>query len=103
MSSQTITAAVGSSTQSAVINSTKIRVSANANSVLYTVGSNPTAGAGFANTEMIPGGTTRYINMQGLGNKIAFIAPNQASYVTVTEIGQVYPMGLANNTTYVTT
>jgi hypothetical protein len=104
MSSQTITA-TGTSGQSSVINSTKIRVTSNASPVLYAVGTSPIAGTGFANTEMIAPGTTRYINMQGLGNKIAFITPTgvTATLVTVTEIGTVYAVGQATNATYVTT
>lgn len=104
MSSQTITA-TGTSGQSSVINSTKIRVTSNASPVLYAVGTSPIAGTGFANTEMIAPGTTRYINMQGLGNKIAFITPIgvTATLITVTEIGTVYAAGQATNTTYVTT
>jgi hypothetical protein len=79
----------GTSAQSSAINSTKVRVTANANAVLYTVGSNPVAGSGFANTEMIAGGTTRYVNMQGTGNKIAFVMANLPAIVTVTEVGSV--------------
>lgn len=89
MASYTITVTTASSVQSAAINSTRARVTANASPVLYTVGSNPVAGANFANTEMIAAGTTRFVNMQGVGNKIAFIAPNLPAVVSVTEVGSV--------------
>jgi len=89
MASQIIVAGTGAAVQSTALNSTKIRVTANASAMYYAVGSNPTPGAGFANTEIIASSTTRYINMQGLGNKIAFLGVNQAGTASVTECGTV--------------
>lgn len=96
MASQIITAGTGSAVQSTVINSTKIRVTANASAMYFAVGSNPTPGAGFANTEIIAASTTRYINMQGLSNKIAFLGVDQAGTASVTACGTVSPSAIQN-------
>jgi len=89
MASQIITAGTGTSVQSTVINSTKIRVTSNTSAAYFSVGSNPTAGASFSNTEIIAASSTRYINMQGLGNKISILGVNQAVTVSVAEVGTV--------------
>jgi len=57
------------SSQSAVITSTKVRVMSNV-AVHYSVGANPAAFPG--NCEILPSNTVRYVNMEGLNNKLAF-------------------------------
>jgi hypothetical protein len=96
MASQIIVAGTGSAVQSTILNSTKIRVTSNTSALYFAVGSNPTPGAGFANTEIIAASSTRYINMQGLGNKISFLGVNQAGAVSVTECGTVSSSAIQN-------
>ena len=96
MASQIIDAGTSSSVQSTVVNSTKIRVTANTSALYFAVGSDPTPGASFANTEIIAASSTRYINMQGLGNKIAFLGVNQVGAVSVTECGTVSSSAIQN-------
>mgnify|MGYP003341678925 CR=1 FL=1 len=90
--------ATSSSAQSSPVNSTKARVVTTA-SVYYAVGANPTAGATFANTGIISPNTVRYINMQGLGNKIAIlqVAAGGAN-VEVTDCGTVYSTSIPGST-----
>jgi len=83
---QVITATTSSSVQSSAIASTKVRVTANA-AVHYAVGANPVAYGG--NCEIISANSLRYINMEGLNNKIAFLGSTQTAEVTVVAIGSV--------------
>ena len=82
----------GNVVQSTVINSTKVRVTANVQAH-YAVGVNPTCFQG--NCELIPANAIKYINMQGLGNKIAIMGSSSASEVSITQIGIVAPSGTA--------
>lgn len=90
MATQVISAST-SSAQSTAITSTKVKVTPTA-TVFFAVGSNPAAYTG--NCEIIAAGQTRYINMQGLGNKIAFITPTGSASVSVTQCGTVYASGI---------
>jgi len=94
MATQVIVA-TASSSQSTAIASTKARVTANS-AVYFAVGVNPTAYAG--NCEVIAANTTRYINMQGLGNKIALLSANGPATVSVTQIGTVYASSIPGST-----
>jgi hypothetical protein len=70
--------------------------------VFYAVGASPTAYAG--NCEIIAPNQTRYINMQGLNNSIAFLGNVGASTVSVQQIGAVYASAVAqNNPTFLNT
>ena len=93
-SAQIINANSSASGQTIAITSTKAKVTANA-SVHYAVGVNPTAYIG--NCDVIPAGTTRYINMEGLGNKLAFITISGASEVSVVNVGYVAPSTISGN------
>jgi hypothetical protein len=93
---QVITASTSGSTSSSAIQSTKVRVSVGAYPVYYAVGSSPTASS--TGCEIIPAQTVRYINMQGLGNEIAFLAIGGASTVTVQQIGTVYASSIPGST-----
>jgi uncharacterized Fe-S radical SAM superfamily protein PflX len=95
MAIQVISAST-SSAQSTAITSTKVRVTPSA-TVFFAVGTNPTAYTG--NCEIITAGQTRYINMQGLNNLIAFITPTGTASVSVTPIGAVYASAVAQNST----
>jgi hypothetical protein len=92
MPSAQIINATTSSSQSSAITSTKAKVTANA-SVHYAVGVSPTAYIG--NCDVIPAGTTRYINMEGLGNKLAFITNTSVAEVSVVAVGYVSPTAIA--------
>ena len=85
-SATVITANSSTSGQTPAITSTKAKVTANA-SVHYQVGVNPTAYAG--NCDVIPAGSTRFINMEGLGNKLAFITATGSAEVVVVPVGYV--------------
>jgi hypothetical protein len=86
-----LTANSSTSGATAAIDTTKVRVTANA-AVHYAVGSSPVAYAG--NCEIIPANSTRYINMEGLGNKIAFITGSGSAEVSVTKVGYVSPTSI---------
>lgn len=92
MPSAQIINATTSSSQSNAITSTKAKVTANA-SVHYAVGVSPTAYVG--NCDVIPAGTTRFINMEGLGNKLAFITTASVAEVSVVNVGYVAPSTIA--------
>jgi hypothetical protein len=92
---QTFSVPTSGSVSTAQMPSTKVRVSVGANAVFYAVGLNPVAN--ITGCEVIPSQTVRYINMQGLGNQIAFIANVGTSTVTVQPIGAVYPTAVAQN------
>lgn len=94
MATQVISASA-SNAQSTAITSTKVRVTPSA-SVYYAVGANPTASA--TGCEMIVGGQTRYVNMQGLGNKIAFVTLTGSATVSVTACGTVYQSSIPGST-----
>jgi len=86
MPSAQIINATASSSQSNSISSTKVKVTANA-SVHYAVGSNPTAYTG--NCDVIAANATRFINMEGLNNKIAFVTTGGTAEVSVVNVGYV--------------
>ena len=92
---QVIIATTGSSVQSSAVASTKVRVTSNA-AAHFAVGVNPTAYSG--NCEIIAANQTRYINMQGLNNKIAFLGSNSTAEITVTQIGTVYASSIPGAT-----
>lgn len=84
-----INATAGSNNQSVAtaITSTKVRVVANV-AVHYQVGVSPLAFR--SNTDVIPADTIRYINMEGVDNKIAFNPTNNVmAEVTVVNCGYV--------------
>ena len=87
MATPQVIVATTTSTQSAAVPSTKVRVTANAE-VRFNVGANPVVTTG--NGEVIASGQTRYINMQGLNNKLAFITTTGVAGVSVQQIGTVY-------------
>ena len=91
---QVISAVTTGSVASSAVTSTKVRVSTNAGAVYYAVGTNPTAYSG--NCEIIPSESTRFVNMQGLGNKIAFLAVSSNTSVSVQQIGTVAASGIGN-------
>jgi hypothetical protein len=75
-----------------VITSTKVRVVANA-AVHYAIGVSPIAYRG--NCDLIPADTVRYINMEGVGNKIAFNPTNNVTAeVSVVECGSYILNGI---------
>jgi len=92
---QVIIAPLVTSVQSTAIASTKVRVTANV-AAHFAVGVNPTAYPG--NCEIIAANQTRYINMQGLNNKIAFAGSNGVAEVTVVQIGTVYASSIPGST-----
>jgi len=94
MTTQVLTVTTATSQQSAAITSTKVRITANA-TVHVAVGVSPTAYAG--NCEIIAAGTTRYINMEGLGNKVALLANGSVALVSITTIGGVEPRGITGS------
>lgn len=97
-----IVTATGTSQASGVINSTKARVVTTA-AIYFSVGTTPTAIPTASNTAIISPNTVRYINMQGLGNKIAYLqVAGGGANVEITDIGTVYGSGVPNST-YVTT
>lgn len=83
---QVITVGTSTSVQSAAVASTKVRVTANA-AVHYQVGASPVAYTG--NCEIISANSVRYINMEGLNNKIAVLGSSQVAEVSVVAIGTV--------------
>ena len=91
MTTQVLTIATSASQQSAAITSTKVRITSNA-TVHVAVGISPTAYVG--NCEIIAANTTRYINMEGLGNMVALIANGGPALVSITTIGGVAPSGI---------
>ena len=72
------------------ISSTKVRVVTGANPTFFNVG-NAAVAAAPGNCEIIASNSTRYINMQGLNNYIAFYGNVGAATVTVQQIGTVSP------------
>ena len=98
MATSTVIVATTTTGQSAAITSTKVRITANAE-VRYTVGINPVVTVG--NGEIIASGQTRYVNMQGLNNKLAFITTTGVAGVSVTPIGTVYSSSIPGST-YIT-
>ena len=88
------------SIQSSSISSTKVRVTTNSNAAFYAVGINPTAYS-TGNCEMLPANSVRYVNMQGLGNKIAFVLPptGTSGNISITTIGAVEAAGQSASTT----
>jgi|APCry1669192319_1035405.scaffolds.fasta_scaffold00208_16 hypothetical protein len=95
MASPQVIVATTTSSQTSAVASTKVRVTANAE-VRFTVGSNPTVTTG--NGEVIAANTTRYINMQGLNNKLAFITTTGVAGVSVQQIGTVYASSIPGAT-----
>lgn len=91
MTTQVFQLTPGAAVTSVAINSTKVRITANA-AVHFAVGAAPVAYSG--NCEIVAANQTRYINMQGLGNKIALLANSAAVVVSVTECGSVDPRSI---------
>lgn len=71
---------------SSAITSTKIRITSNA-ACYYSVGAAPLTFA--ANCEVIPANTVRYINMEGVGNKINLVATSGTALVSIVNCGFV--------------
>ena len=82
MATQVI-AVSGTSQATTAIQGDKVKVVTGSASVFYAVGAFPTAYA--ANCEILPPNTIRFVNMQGLNNKIAFIQGSGTGNVSVTE------------------
>ena len=72
------------------ISSTKVRVVTGGNPVFFNLG-NAAVTASAANSAIIAANSTRYINMQGLNNYIAFLGNVNPATVTVEQIGTVSP------------
>lgn len=79
MSLQVI-AANGTSQQSSAIQGDKVKVTTSANGVFYAVGANPVA---YSNSAILPANSVRFVNMRGIGNKIAILQNGGASNVSV--------------------
>ena len=79
------------------IASTKARVVTGTNPTFFNVG-NAAVAAAPGNCEIIAANSTRYINMQGLNNYIAFYGNVGQTTVTVEQIGTVNPSGFVANT-----
>ena len=95
MATPQVIVATTTTSQSSAVASTKVRVTANAE-VRFTVGINPVVTVG--NGEIIASGQTRYINMQGLNNKLAFITTTGVAGVSVQQIGTVYSSSIPGST-----
>jgi len=95
MATPQVIVATTTTSQTSAIASTKVRVTANAE-VRFTVGANPIVTTG--NGEIIASGQTRYINMQGLNNKLAFITTTGVAGVSVQQIGTVYSSSIPGST-----
>jgi hypothetical protein len=95
MATPQVIVATTTTSQSSAVASTKVRVTANAE-VRFTVGVNPVVTTG--NGEIISSGQTRYINMQGLNNKLAFITTTGVAGVSVQQIGTVYSSSIPGST-----
>ena len=87
-SAQLLTANTGIGVVSAAITSTKVRIESN-NAVHYSVGVAPQAYT--ANCEVIPSNTVRYINMEGVNNKISLVCAvaGTAALVSIVNCGYV--------------
>jgi hypothetical protein len=70
------------------IGSTKVRVVTGSNPTFFNVG-NAAVAAAPGNCEIIASNSTRFINMQGLNNYIAFYGNVNPTTVTVEPIGAV--------------
>jgi hypothetical protein len=100
MSAQII-AVNGTSQASSAITSTKIRFATNV-AVHFAVGVSPVAYTG--NCEMIPANTTRFINMEGLNNKIAVVASGATGECSIVPCGTVNQSSMnQNQTTFLNT
>jgi len=95
MTTQVLTVTTTASQQSTTIASTKVSITSNA-TVHIAVGISPVAYAG--NCEIIAANTTRYINMEGLNNKVALLANGSVALVSITTIGGVAPGGITGST-----
>ena len=93
---QVVYTSTSSSQSVGPFSSTKVRVTNGANPVFFAVGATPTAYAG--NCEIIAANQTRFINMQGLGNKIAFLGNVGVSTLSVQQIGTVYASSIPGAT-----
>lgn len=106
MATQQVITAAGSSIQSAVLTSTKVKVVSNV-ACYYAVGINPVAYS-TGNCALLPANTVRDINVGpgqltytgntniignvttgGTGPKIALLSSSGTAYVSVTEVGYV--------------
>jgi hypothetical protein len=94
MATPQVIVATTTSSQTSAVASTKVRVTANAE-VRFNVGVSPVVTAG--NGEVIAAGQTRYINMQGLNNKLAFITTTGVAGVSVQQIGTVYASSITGS------
>ena len=82
---------------SSVINSTKVKVVANA-ACVYAINAAATLTSNVG--AMIPANFPTYINMGGIGNKLSVLPVAGASTtITATECGTVYSSAMAQNST----
>ena len=91
------TTAVNVAGNSTNINSTKVKVLANA-ACVYAINAPATLTANVG--PMIPANFPTYINMTGIGNKISVLpVAGGSTAITVTEIGTVYQAAMNQNST----
>jgi len=88
MGQQVIYTSTSSSQSVGPFSSTKVRVVTGTNPTFFNVGNSAVAAAP-GNCEIIAANSTRYINMQGLNNYIAFYGNVNPTTVTVQQIGTV--------------
>jgi precorrin isomerase len=75
----------GSSQQTAVATTDKVRISTTSSAIAVAVGSNPTAN--LTACEIIPANTVNNSFIVGEGNKIAYISVSGTGVFSVTELG----------------
>jgi precorrin isomerase len=75
----------GSSQQTAVINTEKVRISTTSSAIAIAVGTDPTAN--LTACEIIPANTVNNSFIVGEGNKIAYIAVSGTGLFSVTDLG----------------
>ena len=88
MGQQVIYTSTSSSQSVGPFTSTKVRVVTGTNPTFFNVGNSAVAAAP-GNCEILAANSTRYINMQGLNNYIAFYGNVNPTTVTVQQIGTV--------------
>ena len=88
MGQQVIYTSTSSSQSVGPFTRTKVRVVTGTNPTFFNVGNSAVAAAP-GNCEILAANSTRYINMQGLNNYIAFYGNVNPTTVTVQQIGTV--------------
>lgn len=89
MATQDVSAVTTASTKTTnPIDSTKAKVVTNGGAVYFAVG-NASVAANNTTSEIIPANSTRFVNMQGINNYIAFQAVSANTAVSVTACGSI--------------